>query len=261
MSTNIRELVDLITGEIYDMEKYYLRSKKQDEAYKKIQYNQQDNRHFTFADMVNIREIIQNVSTVHCGYLMILQCYMELNTGKLRLTKAEIPKEIGLSQSTFKRFWDEMIKHEIIIIKNGEYFVSPQFHFRGKSEGRNVIKLFITTLKRLKNELSASELGFLYKLLPYVHYDTNMICADPFTKPENIQFLNKSQIALLVNMEEKKAAKVLDKLRKTDVIAETIRQDDKRDHIFTLNPYVFYRKKGKPDDTLRGLFASTPYSK
>jgi hypothetical protein len=88
-----------------------------------------------------------------------------------------------------------------------------------------------------------------------------MICAEPFTEPEKIQFLNKTQIAILVGMDEKKTSKMLDKLRKIGVVAETIRQDDKRDHIFTLNPYIFYRKKAYPDDTLRGLFASTPYNK
>jgi hypothetical protein len=256
-----KKLIDLTTGEILDFGDYYLRSKKQDEAYKRIQYYQQDNRHFTFADMENIKVIISNVSTVHCGYLLILQCYMELETGKLKLPKSEIPKVIGSSLSTFKRFWGEMIKHRIITVDNGEFIISPKFHFRWKAEGRHVIKLFITTLKRLKEELSAAELGFLYKLLPYVHYDTNMICADPYSSPEKIQFLNISGIALIVDMEEKKASKNLDKLRKIGVIAETIRQDDKRDRIFTLNPYVFYRKKGRPDDTLRGLFASTPYNK
>jgi hypothetical protein len=54
---------------------------------------------------------------------------------------------------------------------------------------------------------------------------------------------------------------MLDTLRKAGVVAETIRQDDKRDRIFTLNPFVFYRKAGKPDDTLRGLFASSRYCK
>lgn len=252
------------TGEVlrtFDSEKHYIRSKSSDEAYKHIQYDQQDNRHFSFADMENIKYIISNVKTVHCGYLLMLQCYMEFETGKLTISRKEMPKVIGTSESTFNRFWKIMQSYGIINEENGEFFVNPYFHFRQQSKHNRVIKLFTTTLKKLTNELTASELGFLYKLLPFVHYDTNMICADPFTEPEKIRFLNKTQIALLVDMDEKKTSKLLDKLRKIGVIAETIRQDDRRDRIFTLNPYVFYRKKGKPDDTLRGLFASTPYCK
>jgi hypothetical protein len=254
-------IIDLTTGEKYNMEDYTLRSKRQDEAFKHIQYYQQDNRHFSFADMENIKVIISNVKTVYCGYLLILQCYMEYGTGKLTVSRKEMQTVLEISKQTFQRFWRVMISNGIIFEDNGESYVNPDFHFRHQPNHNRVIKLFTTTLKKLTAVLTASELGFLYKLLPYVHYDTNMICADPFTEPEKIQFLNKTQIALLVDMDEKKASKLLGKLRKIGVVAETIRQDDRRDRIFTLNPYVFYRKKGRPDDTLRGLFAATPYNK
>ncbi|MED4228671.1 hypothetical protein [Neobacillus cucumis] len=261
MSNKTRNLVDTITGEMYDMSEYSLRSKKQDEAYKSIQFKQQDNRHFSFADMENLKIVISNLKAVYCGYLLILQCYMEYETGRLTISRKEMLKVLGISKATFQRFWTAMIIHEIINEDNGEFYISPYFHFRRHPNHNRVIKMFTTPLKHLKDVLKPSELGFLYKLLPYVHYDTNMICANPFTEPENIQFLNKTHIAILVGMDEKKTSKQLDRLRKVGVIAETIRQDDKRDRIFTLNPYVFYRKRGKPDDTLRGLFASTPYCK
>lgn len=173
---------------------------------------------------------------------------MEYGTGKLKLIRKEMSKAVGTSESNFNRVWKVILSYGIITEKNGEFFVNPHFHFRQQQQHNRVIKLFTTTLRELKDKLTASELGFLYNLLPYVHYDTNMICADPFTEPENIKFLNKTQIALLVDMDEKKTAKQLDKLRKIGVVAETIRQDDRRDRIFTLNPYVFYRKKGGPDD-------------
>ncbi len=261
MITTNRCLVDTTTGELYDLSEYSLRSKKQDEAYKRIQYFQQDNRHFSFADMENIKIVISNVKTVDCGYLLILQCYMEYGTGKLTISRKEMLKVLMVSKATFQRFWAAMISNGIITKIDGEFYVNPDFHFRHQPNHNRVIKLFTTTLKQLTDELTASELGFLYKLLPHVHYDTNMICADPFAEPEKIQFLNKTQIALLVDMDEKKTSKQLDKLRKIGVVVETIRQDDRRDRIFTLNPYVFYRKKGRTDDTLRGLFASTPYYK
>ncbi|CRK80389.1 hypothetical protein [Neobacillus massiliamazoniensis] len=251
-----------VTGEIlrtFDSDKHYIRAKTSDDAYK--QYISQDNRHFSFADMDTTKFIISNISTVHCGYLLILQCYMEYGTGKLKLARKEMPKAVGMSESTFIRFWKVMLNYGIITEKNGEFYVNPYFHFRQQPQHNRVIKLFFTPLKQLIGKLTASELGFLYKLLPYVHYDTNMICVDPFTEPEDIQFLNKTQIALLVGMDEKKTSKLLEKLRKIGVVAETIRQDDKRDRIFTMNPYVFYRKKGYPDDTLRGLFSSTSYCK
>jgi hypothetical protein len=196
-----RKLVDTTTGEIYDMNEYSLRSRIQDEAYKRIQYDQhQDNRHFSFADMENIKEVISNLSNVHCGYLMILQCQMEFRTGKLNITRKEMAKAVGTSEATFKRFFSEIQRNGIVTKSDGEYYINPKFHFRQQANSDHVIKLFTTPLKQLKDELKPAELGFLYKLLPYVHYDTNMICANPFVVPEPIQFLNKSMISELVDM-------------------------------------------------------------
>ncbi|MFB9762484.1 hypothetical protein [Ectobacillus funiculus] len=261
-------IYDQTTGEIvgaFDSNKQYIRSKDSDEAYKrylaKQQERLQDKRHFSFADMNGIQEVIASISTVHCGYLLLLQCYMEFETGELALSRQEMWKALNVTESTFKRFWGEMRKYGIITESNSKYYVNPNYHFRGKTKQENVIKVFATPLKQIAKELTASELGFLYKLLPFVHYETNMICADPFSAPEQIQFLNKTQISRLVEMEEKKASRTIDKLRRAGVLAETTRQDDKRDKIYTLNPYIFFRKSGKPDDTLRGLFASTPYGK
>lgn len=50
------QIFDRATGEIFDMNEYYLRSRKQDEAYKRHMYYVRDNRHFSFADMENIRK-------------------------------------------------------------------------------------------------------------------------------------------------------------------------------------------------------------
>ncbi|MCM2531939.1 hypothetical protein NDK43_05470 [Neobacillus pocheonensis] len=207
-NTNLDQFIDGETGELFDKNDYYLRSRKQDEAYKFIQYDQQDNRHFSFADIENIREVISNLSTVHCGYLLILQCYMEFGTGKLNLTRKEMPKAVGTSESTFKRFFSKVRSNGIVTVENGEFYINPRFHFRQQANSDRVIKLFTTPLKQLKDELKPSELGFLYKLLLYVHYDTNMICASPLVEPEQIQFLNKSMIAEWVDMEEKKASKM-----------------------------------------------------
>lgn len=54
-----------------------------------------------------------------------------------------------------------------------------------------------------------------------------MICADPFTEPENIEFLNKTQIAELVEMDADKTYKMLNKLHKLESLqrrAEAIRE-------------------------------------
>jgi hypothetical protein len=250
------ELVDRSTGELIDMDKFYLRSRKSDEAFRRIKETQTDNRHFSFANMDNIPEIIQLLSNVHCGYLLILQSYVEFCTGKIKISRKQMPKALGKSEATFKRFWSVVCDNGIISNNNGEYYMNERYHFRQRTKSQRVIKIFFTPLKQLREVLQPAELGFIYKLLPFVDYSTNMICCDPTAYSEDIRFLNKTQIASLVGMEQKKAFKILDKLRDARVIVETPNRNNKRDRSYTLNPYVFYRKSGKPDESLHRLFAS-----
>lgn len=117
LSQTERILVDPNTGEAFDMDQYYLRVKSSDEAFKKKVDYSKDNRHFSFADMDNIKTVISKISTVHCGYLLILQCYMSFGTGKIQPTRKDLPKAIGVNERTFMRFWKEMLKHGIVVEK------------------------------------------------------------------------------------------------------------------------------------------------
>lgn len=78
-------LVDLQTGEVLGEEiinpKSLGISENQRQAYKNKLEKERDNRHFSFAFMENIKEVISTLSTVHLGYLLQLQCHMEFGTG------------------------------------------------------------------------------------------------------------------------------------------------------------------------------------
>jgi hypothetical protein len=239
---------------------YLLRARASDDGHKRHLNKQSDKRYFSFADIQNVPEVIDKLNTVHLGYLLILQSYIDFD-GKITLSRKQMPKALGTSDSTFQRFLSVIRAHGIITELNGEYYVNKRYHYRGAATSNGVIKLFTTQLRHVSHELQPSELGFLYKLLPYVHYDTNMICHDPAATEAEIHFLNKTKIAALVGMDRKQTYKTLDKLKQVGVVAETVREGNKRDHRYTLNPYIFFRKSGTPDETLRGLFAKTSYNK
>ena len=250
-----------------DMEEGKFYSKEQLEAITKEKAKRDDKRHFSFTYMENIKEVISNLSTIHLGYLLQLQCHMEFGTGFLigkdgtvMTKKVDIEHTLGITNSTNKRLCKVLENNGILEEIEGKYCINPTYHFRGQVQEKKVIKLFTTTLKQLCEVLKPAELGFLYKLLPYVHYETNMVCINPHeVDPTKIEFLNIKAIAQLVDMEEKKVSKLLTKLRKGLIVAE-VRRQDKKNIFFVLNPYIFYRKSGKPDDTLRGMFAASPYT-
>jgi transcription initiation factor IIE alpha subunit len=271
VKTKLVTLLDQETGEILQEDIVYhpqsRMNEKQRDGYKKYLEKKNDRRHFAFADMENIQKVISDLSNVHLGYLLNLQCFMDHKTGYLHgkdgkeiTKKVDIQKTLNISKETNKRLCKSLKDTGILEVDNGKYRINPTYHFKGKINEQKVIKLFATTLKKLCKEIKPNELGFLYKLLPYVHYDTNMICINPHeTNPENIEFLNIQGIAEITGIHKNKIPQLIRELRKGGVVAETTLKD-KRHTFIILNPYIFYRKSGQPDNTLKGIFSSSPYS-
>ena len=105
--------------------------------------------------------------------------------------------------------------------------------------------------------LTAEQKSVLIRLLPYVHSHSNLICEDPFElDPTKVRFLNASQIAEKGGISRQKVAEVIKALDKAGAIAQVQRKlfkqlgGDKREALVILNPYIFYRKQGKPDALL-----------
>jgi DNA-binding MarR family transcriptional regulator len=255
----VRWLIDPLTHDVT--------SKKQKEGYKRQLEKIKDTRYFTFAHMESLLEVISNLSNVHLGYLLHLQCYIDLHTGflhdkenKVITKKVDIQKILGIQAKTNQRLCKELEDNGILEVVDGKYRINPKYHFKGQAHDQKVIKLFSTTLKRLCETIKAKELGFLYKLLPYVHLSTNMICINPFEKDlEKVEYLNIEGIADITGLTRQSVANLIDELKKDKIVAKTTIEDERHTFI-TLNPYIFYRISGKPNDNLKVMFVSSPYS-
>jgi DNA-binding transcriptional regulator YhcF (GntR family) len=224
-----------------------------------------DNRKFSFTNMIHLREIVADLSNKYCGYILLLQPHIQFKTNLLvvsdndstPLTIDDIAKIIDVQPRTAKTVIKKLKTKDIVFETEQGFRINERYHFRKRAGGEveTVIKTFFTALKQLN--VSPADLGFVYKLLPNVHYETNIICADPFVEnAADIRFLNEKQIAELVGMSESKTKETLARLRKAGVVGEWINGEDKREVLTVLNPYVFYRKKGQPDKTLQALFAA-----
>ena len=224
-----------------------------------------DKRHFSFSHMQHIAEITRNLSNKICGYILLLQPYIAFKTNVLvsegrsatPLSTADLARIWNVGKRTARAVLDELEAHSIVFITGDKIAINERYHFRkraGKGEVDALIKTYATTLKKFR--LSAADLGFVYKTLTNVHYDTNLICADPFANPEDIRFLSDKEIGQLVGMSESKTKEVLARLRKAGIISEWINAEDKREKFTALNPFVFYRKQGEPDGLLLALFAN-----
>jgi DNA-binding MarR family transcriptional regulator len=236
-------------------------------AIQREQQNQRDKRHFSFAHMRHIRDITDNLSNKQCGYILMLQPYLQMKSNTIvdpgrdetPLGKAGIAEALGVTAQTAGTIIKSLIQDDVLTVTpSGNYRMNDRYHFRKRiREGKNIlVKTFFTTLKELK--LKPAELGALYKLLPYIHYETNMVCADPFeVDPAEIRFLNAKQIAGIIGLDDKKTLHILKALKKAEVMAETTRYSkDARVKFITLNPTIFTRQSGQPDASLMAMFMS-----
>lgn len=215
---------------------------------------------FTFVNMDRIREVIERVSDSYCGYLLYLQCFIDydgviVNTNKSPMTKAQIRKALDVNRNLFGEFMAEMVRDELIYVDNDIYRINPAYHFKGAAENERVIKAFTAKVRELYGEISAKDLGFIYKLLPFIHYETNTVCIDPYeTDVAKIQPLNKRQVGEISGMTEKAVYSKIRRLKFGDqyVFAE-VKIGNRQ--FYKLNPFVFYRKPGEPDATLSEIFS------
>ncbi|MEK4910577.1 helix-turn-helix domain-containing protein [Niallia sp. FSL M8-0099] len=248
------------TGEIRDFVEF--QASKQRQALGLIKSQEGRKHDFTFTDMTNIHEVIGKIDDKNCGYLLYLQCFISYdgvlvnaNHEKTAMSKADIQAVVGLKKTAFSEFFRDMTTNGIIYAnEDGSYSVNSAYHFKGTTDNPNVIKSFTTKVRELYTGRNANKLGFVYKLLPYVHFETNTICANPYEKEvADISQLTKQEIAQLTGVSEKTVYTYLRKMKLGDeyVFAE-IRRGNER--YYKLNPFIFYRKNGRPDATLREMF-------
>lgn len=244
---------------------FVYKSLEQHEAARRFMSYGRDKRNFSFTHIRNIADITRELSNKYCGYLLLLQPNIQFKTGVLvaegregaPLTLPQIARIWGVSKRTAAVVIEEFEARSILFGIDGSYVMNDRYHFRNKASGEvdALIKTYFTALKSFN--MTAADLGFVYKLLQLVHYETNQICADPFARPEDIRFLSDKEIGEAVGMSETKTKEALARLRKSRIIGEWVSVEDKRKKLTVLNPYVFYRRNGEPDATLRSLFAGT----
>lgn len=254
--------VNLKTGEImtdthgvYDKEAAARRSK----AFKEKMERRGRGVDFTFTDMENIKEVIKGVKDKHCGYLLYLQCFINysgclVNTDTTSMSKEDIQETLGLGKSAFYEFFNAMISNKIIYKANNVFYINEKYHFKGRSINQKVIKSFTFRVKKLYNKGKAKDLGFIYKLLPFVHYATNTICNNPYeTDIHKIRYLPKNEIAKLTNESDKT---VYNRLRRMKIGKEYVFAEIRigKERFYKINPFLFYRQDGEPDDSLKEIF-------
>ncbi|MFZ4454319.1 hypothetical protein [Salibacterium aidingense] len=226
------------------------------------EWRERDQRHFTASNMRNLHEVYSALTTAQCGYLMRLQCSVEYATGRIvkpdksPMTTGDMKRALGLSRksSTFYDFLDEAKAHGIITESAGNYYVNQRYHFRGAFSDQYVVKSYATKVKQVYREVKAADIGLIYRMLPYVHMETNALCDNPFEEdPQKIRWFSRKGLAEAIGVSPSELSRRLPKMTFGEeyVIARIKVGGSEK---YTFNPNVFYRRNTQPDDTLTAMF-------
>lgn len=233
------------------------------EAFKERKEFQGRQTEFTFADMHELHEVIDVLTTAQCGYLLLLQCYVDFDTGRLingkgAMKTGDLLAVLGLKRKrqTFYDFLDKCIAHSIITRDEDRmYYVNQRYHFRGATGSRAVVRSYSTMVKRSYRENKASDLGLVYRMLRFVHLDTNALCANPLERDaKKVRWFNCKQLAEAVGVDEKTVTRRLSNITVggIPIVARVKVTGEAAKYVF--NPNVFYRSSKEPSPLLTAIF-------
>jgi hypothetical protein len=248
-------------------------SNAQAEAYKAEQEREKwrkgRQRSFTASNMLNLHEVYGVLTTAQCGYLMLLQCYVSfdggtlVNANKTPMTTSDMMAvlQLGKKTSTFYDFLEACMSHGTIKESDGIYSVNPRYHFRGAFNDQYVVKSYTAKIKRVYSEVKAADIGLIYRMLPFIHYETNALCENPFeVNPALIRWFTRKTLAEAIGVSPGEISRRLPRMTfDGEYVIAQVTVGGKRMYMF--NPWVFYRKNSEPDTTLQAVFNVKPNRK
>jgi hypothetical protein len=260
---NLR-VVNIETGEDLSPD-YTLRHRNQDVAYHRLKLNEAEGRKsdFTAANMRNLHEVYDVLTTAQCGYLMRLQCNVSydggtlVNSDKSPMTKRDMMKALQLERKrqTFYDFFRACESHDIIRQDERGFNVNERYHFKGAFDDTYVVKSYTAKIKRVYREVKAADIGLIYRMLPFVHYETNALCANPFeVNPGMIRWFSRRELADAIGVDPATLGRRLPNMKfDGEYVVARIKVGSEPER-YTFNPSVFYRRGVAPDNTLQAMF-------
>ena len=273
------EYVHLATGE--KKEFALTRTPEQQKAYQERQKRENSRKKakaFTFSDMENAKEAIEMLTTVELGYFLVLQTYVRYEDNFLiksthnpvPMKRGDIGEVLGINnRSHIKKHIDNFLDKGLMSTKkiktDGKeveaFVINSQYHFKGRTESKRVAKTFSEQIRKLyqaninkKNKKKPADMGFLYLILPYINYENNVLCSNPFeTDGGNIEALSVADICKITGLDKKNVQGKINNLKwdGMTVFAKVLK--GRKTHL-KVNPFVFYRKDGEPDKSLQADF-------
>ncbi len=123
-----------------------------------------------------------------------------MRTRKTHMERKNLPSVLGLSARHTANFWKEVSPKYVYEDENGFLYLNEAFFKRGKLQRKGFIQyqqFYDTGVRALydaSNGLYHKHLGYLFKLLPFINIEYNLVCWNPFeTDINKIELLSMGE--------------------------------------------------------------------
>lgn len=214
-----------------------------------------------------IRDITNDLTLTEAGALIRLLPFLRfkgdgrlIENGK-PLKQADIQRIIGRSKANttaiLKRLEELGVITKETSGRSNVYAFNGEFHSYGNvQEGVKFTKLYQYHANEITRDLDLNELGLLYKILPYFHYQTYYLCANPDEPEEDaIEHLTREGLAERIGHEPETVSRLVSRLQSKGVILSTKAVNSVN---YLVHPDVMYRQESEDVDYttfVRKLFA------
>ncbi|MBM7573636.1 hypothetical protein [Aquibacillus albus] len=274
------KVINTQTGEIecetnYVITEEQLRERKEREAKGREVHRERneyykDPRKFVINFIEPIREVMHDLTLTQAGVMMKVlpytQKYGKLKSNGKPLTIKDISKVIKRAEKATRRSLAELEDIGLIVSEGRPktYTVNPLYHLTNKVKDRKnarFVKLYKSKAKELLDRLSLVEAGLVYKMIPYFHYETFILCGNPNEdNPELYEELGQNDLARLIGYDEEELKKLMRRLRTKGIILQTDSSYIKSHYV---HPDLFYRMDRETEKAkqLRDMFESNELRK
>lgn len=171
------------------------------------------------------------------------------------MSKDLLMKKLKLGDSTFRKLYSKLIDTKIFIEKNGAIYINDLYFKKGKlgsvPNKYTATRVYIDSIRELYDKIKPNQhkqLGFLFRLIPFLNVEYNIVCTNPYEKDlQSIEPLTMKDIAIQFGYSESNINKLTNELLKIKtingkgVIGMALNKDDKRSYKVYVNPAVIYK--------------------
>lgn len=261
--------VDRATGEIMS-DDYYVRNRKQDEAYRKALEKERYiatnvGRHWVAGYHAPIKRESSGLELREAGAVMKLITYLRFNSGgKLiykgnPMTRADMCRIFKRGKTATDNIISALEDRGILLVNRDSrpitFRLSDEFHAMGVvREGERFTKIYQARTREITDNLSLEDAGVLYKIIPYFHYERLYLCANPDEPdPDKVKILSRKELAEIIGFSPESLSRAIARLRRQGALMSTL---SGRQSLFYVHPDLMFRQAVDNDyaDTIRKMF-------